>query len=140
MKKFKIMLKVLKTTNVDKLIYGFLAYILIMAFILLKIEPQITTYFDGIWYSFVTFATVGFGDIVVETVIGKILSMILMLYGMIIVALITGTLVNFYQEIQKIKNKDIMATFMNKLENLPNLSKEELKQISENVKKRKYKI
>lgn len=140
MKKIKLMIKVLKTTNVDKLIYGFLIYILFMAFILLKIEPNISTYFDGIWYCFVTFSTVGFGDIVVTTVIGKVLSIILMIYGMIIVAIMTGTLVNFYQEIQKIKNKEIITELMDKLENLPDLSKEELYQISENVKKRKYKI
>ena len=140
MKKIKLMIKVLKTTNVDKLIYGFLIYILCMAFILLKIEPNISTYFDGIWYCFVTFSTVGFGDIVVMTTIGKILSIILMIYGMIIVAIMTGTLVNFYQEIQKIKNKEIISELMEKLENLPNLSKEELEQISNNVKKRKYKI
>lgn len=140
MKKIKLMLKVLKTTNVDKLIYGFLIYILFMAFILLKIEPNITTYFDSIWYCFVTFSTVGFGDIVVTTLIGKILSIILMIYGMIIVAIMTGTLVNFYQEIQKIKTKDTVTELMGKLENLPNLSKKELEQISEIVKKRKYKI
>lgn len=140
MKKIKMLFKILRIMNIDKIIYGFLVYILLMSAILFKIEPSIVTYFDGIWYCFVTASTVGFGDIVVTTVIGKTLSIILMIYSMLIVALITGTLVNFYQEIQKNKYKDTVSTFLNKLENLPNLSKEELQEISNNIKNRRYKI
>lgn len=140
MKRLKLMLKILKITNVDKLIYTYLIYIAIMSAILLKVEPNVRTYFDGIWYCAVTASTVGFGDIVVSSTIGKILSIILMIFSMLIIAIITGTLVDFYQEIQRLKYKDTITTFLNKLENLPDLSKEELVEISDNIKGKRYKI
>ena len=59
---------------------------------------------------------------------------------MLVVALITGVLVNYYQEINKIKLEDSIEVFMDKLERLPELSKEELQSISENVKKKRYKL
>ncbi|MFP7170529.1 potassium channel family protein [Terribacillus sp. 7520-G] len=46
------------------------------------IEPkQFPTYFDGIWWAFVTASTVGYGDIIPETLHGKILAIILILSG-----------------------------------------------------------
>ncbi|MEG0873130.1 MAG: DUF2207 domain-containing protein [Clostridia bacterium] len=140
MKKFKIMCKILRITGVDKLIYVFGIYILISSIILKAVEPAFTSIWDGIWYCFVTFTTVGFGDLVVTTLIGKIISIILMIYGVVIVAFITGTLVNFYQEILKVKTNENISTFLDKLEKLPELSKEELTEISNLIKKRKYKI
>lgn len=140
MRKIKIMWRILKTTGIDKIIIGFLIFVFVAALILQIVEPGISTYFDGIWYSFITLTTVGYGDIAAVTVIGKIISMLLAVSGVIVVALIPGTLVNFYQEITKLKAKDSMATFLDKLERLPELSKEELKEIAENVKQRKYRL
>lgn len=140
MKKLKIMWKILKMTSVDKIIYVFLLYILGMSFVLKAIEPGFHSVWDGIWYCFVTFTTVGFGDLVVTTVLGKVLSILLMIYGLIVVAFMTGTLVNYYQEIMKIKANDNMTLFMDQLERLPELSKEELTNMANVVKKRKYKL
>lgn len=140
MRKIKIMWRILKTTGIDKIIIGFLIFVFVAALILQIVEPGISTYFDGIWYSFITLTTVGYGDIAAVTVIGKIISMLLAVSGVIVVALIPGTLVNFYQEITKLKAKDSMATFLDKLERLPELSKEELEEIAENVKQRKYRL
>lgn len=140
MKKLKIVWKILKMTSVDKIIGVFFLYIIVMSCILKLIEPTFHTIGDGIWYCFVTFTTVGFGDLIVTTVIGKILSIILMLYGMIVVAFLTGTLVNFYQEMMRIKAKDNVTMLMDKMERLPELSKEELIEISDLVKKKRYKV
>lgn len=41
--------------------------------------------------------TIGFGDIVVVTTIGRILSVVLGLYGLFIIAIITSIVVNYYQ-------------------------------------------
>lgn len=46
------------------------------------IEPEtFETYFDGIWWATVTSATVGYGDYVPKTVIGKLTSILLILMG-----------------------------------------------------------
>lgn len=140
MKKIKLIWKILKKMSVDKVIITFLILVLISAILLTKFELQIDNVLEGVWYCFITFTTIGFGDIVATTLIGRIITIVIALYGMFIVSLITGVLINYYQEINKIKVKESLEEFMDKLEKLPQLSKEELKLISEKVKNKKYKI
>lgn len=83
----------------------------------------------------IAFSTIGFGDIVATTVIGKIITVILSLYGILVTAMITGTIVSYYTEYLNNKQGDTISIFLEKLQNLPKLSKEELEDISENIKK-----
>ena len=83
----------------------------------------------------IVFSTIGFGDIVATTVIGKIITVILSLYGILVTAMITGTIVSYYTEYLNNKQGDTISIFLEKLQNLPKLSKEELEDISENIKK-----
>ena len=140
MKKIKLIWNILRKMNVDKIIVSFIVLMSVSSFILTRFEPQINNIGDGLWYCFIAFTTIGFGDIVVTTGIGKIITVLITICGVILVALITGVLVNYYQEVNKIKMKESMEAFMDKLERLPELSEEELKEISQKVKERKYKI
>ncbi|SNZ05946.1 voltage-gated potassium channel [Terribacillus aidingensis] len=57
------------------------------------IEPeQFPTYFDGIWWAFVTASTVGYGDLIPETLNGKILAVILILSGAGLVSIYLSTI------------------------------------------------
>ena len=57
------------------------------------IEPEtITDAFVGSWWSLVTMTTVGYGDIVPVTVGGKIIASVLMITGITIFAMLTGTI------------------------------------------------
>ncbi len=134
MKRLRIFRRIMKQTNLDRMLISFGVFILIAALALQFIEPEITNYEDAIWYCFVTLTTVGYGDIIVQTLLGRIISILLMLSGILVVSFITGTLVNYYNEISKIKNQAIIKDLVDKLENLENLSQEELKQISTTVK------
>lgn len=140
MNRIKLAYNILRKMNVDKIILSFIVFLIISSFVLVRIEPEINNICEGMWYCFISFTTIGFGDIVAVTTIGKIITVLVALYGIVLVALITGVLVNYYQEINKIKMNESVEIFMDKLERLPELSKEELKEISDKVKKRKYKI
>lgn len=53
--------------------FGFLIYI---------VEPEtFTSPFEGIWWAIITVSTVGYGDIVPKTTLGKLLGMLLVLLG-----------------------------------------------------------
>ena len=140
MKKIKLIWRILQKMDLDKIIGTYLLTIMISSFLLVRVEPQIDNILEGIWFCFVTFTTIGFGDIVVTTIIGRIITIIMALYGIIVVALFTGVIVNYYQELNKIKLEQSIEIFFDKLERLPELSKEELKQISDNIKKKRNKI
>lgn len=105
MKRWKILWKILKTINLDKIVYLFIIMILIFSYLFKLVEPNINTYFDGIWYSFSLITSVGFGDLFAVTFLGRVLSIILGIYALIIIALIPGILVSYYVEFAKINAK-----------------------------------
>lgn len=126
---------VLRKTGAIKLFTSFLIFFILVALVLRLVEPNINTIFDSFWYCFIAFSTIDFGDIVATTVIGKIITVILSLYGILVTAMITGTIVSYYTEYLNNKQGDTISIFLEKLQNLPKLSKEELEDISENIKK-----
>ncbi len=113
---------------------SFLLFLCIAALILWAVEPQITSFRDGIWYGFVAATTIGFGDICVETDIGRILTVFIGVYGIMVVAMIPGVIVSYYLDYLKIRENTILSAYREKLECLPELSREELVEISEKIK------
>ena len=55
------------------------------------IEPEIHNYFDALWYCFSVISTIGFGDIVVISIVAKILTILLSFYSIIVFAILTAT-------------------------------------------------
>ena len=79
-------------------------------------------------------ATVGFGDIVAVTLVGRIASVLLTIYALFVFAIATGVVVNFHEQIIEMRQKHTLAALADKLERLPELSKKELEEISEKAK------
>jgi len=135
MKRLRILKRVLKETKADRILYGFVAFFLVEALIILLVEPGITTYWDAIWYLYAVFSTAGFGDLVAVTVLGRILSILLTIYTTLVVAVVTGVIVSFYNDLVAMRYKASKAEIADKLEHLEDLSKEELAEISEKIRK-----
>lgn len=60
-------------------------------------NPKINTLFDAIYWAIVTMGTVGYGDIVPVTTEGMIVSMILIIFGVAILAFLTSIIVSSFQ-------------------------------------------
>ncbi len=45
------------------------------------VNPNVTSFFDAVWWSVSTITTVGYGDIIPQTTGGRITGMVLMLFG-----------------------------------------------------------
>lgn len=95
---FKTIRKVIQKTYAAEITFGLVALIIAFSFIFYVTESGFNNYFDGIWYCFTLVTTIGFGDLVTTSVIGRILSIILGVYGVIYVALLTSIIVNIYNE------------------------------------------
>ena len=75
-----------------------LVYLLILAFtvaivsglLLFIIDPNVHSLFDGIWSAWVTMTHVGFGDVVPTSFFGRLLSAILILFGLALFSLSTA--------------------------------------------------
>ncbi len=134
MKPLKRIGKLLVRTGAIKIFGAYVVVLIIGGILLTFIEPQVHGVFEGFYYCFVASTTIGFGDIVPVTVWGRIITIIVTLVGLMAVAMVPGVVVAYYTEYLKIREKETAATFLEKLERLPELSKEELSELSEKVK------
>ena len=96
-----ILKKIIKKTYAAEILFGIVLLIVAFSLVLPAFEPGIDHFGDALWYCFAIVTTIGFGDIAATSVIGRILSVILGAYGIIVVSLITSIIVNFYGEIKK---------------------------------------
>lgn len=93
--------KIIRKTYAMEIIMGLLLLICAFSYVFVYTEPAMPSFTDGLWYCFAIVTTIGFGDITAVSLIGRILSVILGIYGIIVVALITSIIVNFYGEVKK---------------------------------------
>ena len=126
--------KLLVRTGAIKIFGAYVAVLIIGGIVMTFIEPQVHGVFEGFYYCFVASTTVGFGDIVPVTVIGRIITIVVTSVGILTVAVVPGVVVAYYTEYLKIKEKETVSTFLEKLERLPELNKEELTELSDKVK------
>ena len=89
-----------------EIIGGLVLLIMAVSLVLTMVEPAMSKFVDALWYCFALVTTIGFGDITAVTAVGRALSVVLGIYGIVVVALITSIIVNFYSEIKSEEGKD----------------------------------
>ena len=98
--------KIIRKTYAAEILFGIVLLIVAFSLVLPHFEEGITTFTDALWYCFAIVTTIGFGDFAAVTPMGRLLSVILGLYGIIVVALITSIIVNFYGEMKSDDDDD----------------------------------
>ncbi|MCR4875408.1 MAG: potassium channel family protein [Clostridia bacterium] len=98
--------KIIRKTYAGEILFGLLVLIISFAMALMIAEDSITNIWDGLWYCFAIVTTTGFGDFVAVTTLGRILSVILGIYGIIVVSIITSIIVNFYNEVKSLPDEE----------------------------------
>ena len=131
----KGILQIMRKTYAFEILYGMVVLIISCSFYFTIMEPTIETFGDGLWYSFAVVTTIGFGDVLATTLLVRILSVILSFYAAIVIAIITGVVVRYFQQIVEMKNKETIEAFMQELEHLPDLAPEKLQDLAERVRK-----
>ncbi|MBE6020963.1 MAG: two pore domain potassium channel family protein [Clostridiales bacterium] len=134
MKALRRVLFIIKATHADRIFWGFIILLCVAGFTLRFIEPGIEDIGDGFWYLYVASTTIGFGDLYAVTPLGRIITVLVSMSGIVMVAMITGVVVSYYTEFVRGQKDESVSMFMEKLENLPDLSKEELEQVSNRIK------
>lgn len=135
MKKTRLIKIILKRTGALKFLT---TYIIIFAGVSIGVwivEPNIKTPIDSVWYCFSVATTIGFGDITAVTILGRAMSIFLSICSILIIAVVPGIITSYYIESTKLKEQESIAKFLDDLEHLPELSKEDLQSLSEKVKK-----
>ena len=98
--KVELLRKIIRKTYAGEILFGLLLLVVSFSLAFTMLEPNVATFGDALWYCFAIVTTIGFGDLVAVSILGRILSVLLGLYGMIVVAIITSIIVNFYNEVK----------------------------------------
>lgn len=116
--KVKVLFKIILSTFSLEILFGLATMMVCFSLVFMRIEPSIETFPDALWYCFAIVTTIGFGDFYAVTPIGRILSVLLGIYGIIVVAVITSIAVNFYNETSgKDSQKEIKELIKEEKEN-----------------------
>ena len=95
---------------------------------------------DAVWWSFVTFTTVGYGDVLIKTTLGRLFSIILMTIGIGFISVTTSTVAIYLvnkdnkRKIKKDFRDETIEHIKYKIDNLDTLSDLELKNIYETLR------
>ena len=99
--RFGVLWRIMRRTYVAEILFGLVTLIVVFSMLFIVFDDNIKSFTDGLWYCFAIITTIGFGDLTVTDPFARILSVILGIYGIIVVAVITSVIVNFYQETSK---------------------------------------
>jgi len=130
----RLLWTVIRRIHFDKVLAGFAAWYVASSLLMLAVEPGIKTVGDAFWYTFVACTSIGFGDFVAVTPVGRLLTILMTIYEIVIVAMFSGSVVSYYLEIVHRREQEAVTQFMDKLEHLTELSPEELQELQDKVK------
>lgn len=88
------------------------------------------TFGDSLWWSFVTASTGGYGDIIPESIPGRLIAVVLMFVGIGFIGFLTGTITTYFLNIKKITDDDIVNETVI---DLSDLEEDKVKQILEYI-------
>ena len=96
----RVLAKIIRKTYAAEIFMGMIMLVLSFSVAFAMLEPDFKGYGDALWYSFAVVTTIGFGELHATNIVTRILSVILGLYGIVVVAVLTSIIVNFYSEVR----------------------------------------
>ncbi|SEA52762.1 voltage-gated potassium channel [Thalassobacillus cyri] len=126
---FPTFFNILRTNGLDRLLGATLVLLFISTILIKQFEPSIHTYADGLWWSLVTTTTVGYGDISPVSPVGRIIAVILMIIGIGLIVMITGSITTFFVKNNKFKNPTV-EFIQNELDRYDELSQNDVKRLN----------
>ena len=132
----KIKNKIREAIKINKFNYLLVitTIIIVLGAVLISLLEEMS-FGDAIWWSFVTFTTVGYGDILLTTKTGRIVAIVLMIFGIGFIGITTSTIAAYIvnkdiKRHNKRNFKDETIEFIKiKIDDLDNISDEELDNI-----------
>lgn len=125
--------------NIDKFFTMIVALMFVVAIPMKSIEPSFETYGDTFWWVIVTTTTVGYGDFYPETTLGRIIATILMIVGIGVIGVVTGTVASYFTKSEKKEEKlpEELQYIKLRIDKYPDLSKEDYEKMIYNLEQMK---
>jgi len=120
--------KIIKTNGLDRALTISTIIIILSTLVITEVEPNINSYTDGLWWTIVTTTTVGYGDISPSTGLGRAIAVLLMLVGIGLIGMITGSITTFFVKDYK-KEIPSVSFIQEQLKRFEELTPEEMEQL-----------
>ena len=133
--KVRAILPVIRAAGLIPWTIAFAVLFVIVSAIVAAVEPGIGSFRDAAWLMFQVVTTIGLGDYTCVTVVGRLGAIVLSVYAVFFLALITGAVVSYCSERMRNRRDASVAHFLDQLEHLPELSHDELVELSEKIKR-----
>jgi len=108
-KRFNRIITLLKRENLHRILLFLIFLLLVSTFALVIFEPGIS-FLNAFWLSIVTLTTVGYGDITPTTLAGRLVGMLIMLFGIGILGMFTASIASIFVE-KRMKEERGMKSF-----------------------------
>ncbi len=111
--------KMLSRNELGTTLAASLAVILMSGVMMAVLDPGIETPWDGIWWAWVTVTTVGYGDVVPVSLIGRVFGSLIILMGIGLFSMITASFAAFFisrQEEEIVSTEEDLRQRVDRLE------------------------
>ena len=133
--RFRAIWPVIRAAGLVPWTIAFAILFVVASFIVSATEPAIGGFGNAAWLMFQVVTTIGLGDFTCTSAVGRAAAIVLSVYSVFFLALITGAVVSYCGERMNARRDASVAHFLDQLEHLPELSHEELVDLSEKVKR-----
>ena len=131
----RVLWSIVRSAGLVESTMGFVILFVICPLVVRLSEPSVTSFGDATWYIFTIVSTIGLGDFTCVTIPGRIATFVFSVYSIFYIALITGAVVSVSSERLRMQRDESVADLIDRLEHLPELSKEELTELSDKIKR-----
>ena len=126
---FEVINVFLKDTYLDEIFGIFLIIIISFTLGLYLFDPSMNSLFDSLWFVLSTLTTVGYGDVLPNSMIGKVISLILLIGGVLIFSAVTGSMASYFNK--KLLNEG--SEELNSINEKLDATQKELKELKEEI-------
>lgn len=133
MKNTELFFLIFRQTHMDKFLYSFAVYYVISCILLWVIDPSLKTLGDAFWFGFMIITTIGFGDVTVTSFLGRILTAVLGIYGIVLFGFVCGVGASYLFEKIRSGHDESVSQMVWQLEHLDRLDTAHLSSLKEKV-------
>lgn len=137
MKNTELFYLIFKQTHMDKFLLGFAVYYVFTCLVLWVVDPSLSHVGDAFWFGFMVITTIGFGDFTVTSFIGRLVTALLGIYGIVLFGFVCGVGASYLFEKTRIGREESVSQMVWQLEHLDQLDDDQKQKLKGKIQSRK---